>query len=549
MTGRRTSPAVVRDPSRRRSAGPRPRRSARRTTDAARSGGSLKGDNEPLTGGAPQTEILRASAGAAAAVVVAAARGVVCVIEVAVRKGAAQTGAAAGTAVAGMLTVTWPHHADAAAGSAETGRALARTAGGTTRGRGCAGRTAGIVMPGTRGRRSVLTGQSATAVWIAVLMCDHGMRVSYRGARQSPRDALLVTGSRRMRQAAQVAMQAAMPRLTGQCHASVPMKDLSVQQRKVCTWSNVCSLPTQYWSTTTRSALLRCMLSLACLLASPLTRLHATLRLGHIESRWPILLLTAGLLDRALPAPVEPSPGPAATAADAEADQPSVAAVVAEPMCSSVSPLTEPNTPAAGVDDPKHSCGQTASAPSTVNAAGLEATIAQSVQAKQQQRRQAVARFKVRLLERAPSPAVTAPTAQPTAAPTAEAVPVQPTASAATTAIVPPAAPAAVPQRSVLEQQPTVSSLPGTPVGQGASQTTAELEAPTANGTHDPRVAASPVIMLPARDAPLSALLPARRGVLAPDGPAAVLSDPPTPPKAKQDSPRAPQVTLRSRLA
>ena len=268
--------------------------------------------------------------------------------------------------------------------------------------------------------------------------------------------------------------------------------------------------------------------------------------------------LTAGSGDRAPPPFPEQLPGAASTAADVKAGQHSAVAVVKEPLRSSVSPLAEPNTPAASVDDPKDAMGPTAPAAARTT----EAHAAQSLQAKQQQRRQAVARFKVRLLERAPSPAmpltVAVRAAQPaaasaaakavpaqlTAASPAEAAPFQPDADAAVTIVVP----QAVTQRSVPGRQQTGDSLPGSAVGAGEPHAAAKPDAPTANGTHDPAVAALPVALLPAPNAPLSMLLPAPCGALALKGPAASQSNPSTPAKATQSSPVVPQVLLPQRL-
>lgn len=338
---------------------------------------------------------------------------------------------------------------------------------------------------------------------------------------------------------AQVAMQAATPQLTKRRQASMQTKDPIVRLQKVRVWHKLfVSMPG--CSVDVRGLLGR--QTLDC--ASSATSLRS------FGCDAPPSCLNAGSHDRAPPAPAEPSPGLASTAADAKAEQHSAAAVNAKLVCPSLSPLTEPNTPAAGADDSKIACGQTA--PSAAISAGSDAIAAQAVQAKQQQRRQAVARFKVRLLERAPSPAVLAPVsrppAQPTAACTAEAIPVQPDASAARMTIVPSAVPTAVPQGSVLGQQQTEGLVPGSLLGQGVTQTAAAAQAPTANGTHDPQVAASPAVLLPAPDAPLSAVLPRPCVLPTLRGPVALLSNPTTPSKAMQGSPLVPQVTLHSRL-
>ena len=264
----------------------------------------------------------------------------------------------------------------------------------------------------------------------------------------------------------------------------------------------------------------------------------------------PFMLPAAGSHDRALPSPVKPSHGAISTAADAEAGQPSAAAAGAKPLCPSLSPLTKPTTPAASVDDPKTACGW--NAPSAAHAAPENPHAAQSVQAKQLQRRQAVARFKVRLLERAPSPAP-APRrpdrpAQPTADPAAT---VQSDADAAATAVALQAVAAAMPlNTSVLGRQLRKGLFPfSSALGQSNPQAVAKPDAPTANGAHGPAAAASPVVLLPAPDAPLSAVLPPATVVPPRSGPAPPLRDPLTLSKAALDGPSVPQVLLRSRLA
>ena len=272
-----------------------------------------------------------------------------------------------------------------------------------------------------------------------------------------------------------------------------------------------------------------------------------------LHNKHSVVLLAAGMDDRALrtAATIAPSSPTAlaSAAASATAGQPTAATVAAEPAPQLVPLSAGPNTPAASVDAENITsarCG-----PAVATAPVVISPTPESKEAKQLQRRQAVAQFKVRqlkvrLLETAPSP-VPAPAGAVSAA---KAVPAHLGANATVPAVAPQPvdAPAAAPGQAVPGAGHHGSWLPSTTDRQGGHQAAAQSDAPAPGGAAAaPLVAASPSFQLPAPDAK-PVVWPARHLPSPVVGRKAVAASTPMPPTPTQDSRAVPKVLLSHKV-